>query len=74
MERAGITPDERGYIPVDDQLRTEVPGIWAIGDCNGKGAFTHTSWNDYEIAAAKKWLFSNFARGRSYKGNWYSYN
>ena len=37
---------------VDDQLRTSVPGIWAIGDCNGKGAFTHTAYNDYEIVAA----------------------
>jgi pyruvate/2-oxoglutarate dehydrogenase complex dihydrolipoamide dehydrogenase (E3) component len=37
---------------VDDELRTSVPGIWALGDCNGKGAFTHTSWNDYEIVAA----------------------
>ncbi len=52
LERAGITPDERGYIPVDDQLRTSVAGIWAIGDCNRRGAFTHTSYNDYEIVAA----------------------
>jgi pyruvate/2-oxoglutarate dehydrogenase complex dihydrolipoamide dehydrogenase (E3) component len=37
---------------VDDQLRTNVPGIWAMGDCNGRGAFTHTSWNDFEIVAA----------------------
>ena len=44
--------DERGFIVVDDQLRTNVPGIWAMGDCNGKGAFTHTSYNDYEIVAA----------------------
>ena len=42
----------RGYIKVDDQLRTNVPGIWAMGDCNGKGAFTHTSYNDFEIVAA----------------------
>ncbi|TIM17562.1 MAG: pyruvate/2-oxoglutarate dehydrogenase complex dihydrolipoamide dehydrogenase, partial [Mesorhizobium sp.] len=40
------------FIVVDDQLRTSVPGIWAMGDCNGKGAFTHTSYNDYEIVAA----------------------
>ena len=40
-----------GYIVVDDQLRTSVPGIWALGDCNGKGAFTHTSYNDCEIVA-----------------------
>ena len=44
--------DEKGFIQVDDQLRTNVPGIWALGDCNGKGAFTHTSYNDYEIVAA----------------------
>jgi pyruvate/2-oxoglutarate dehydrogenase complex dihydrolipoamide dehydrogenase (E3) component len=52
LERAGVKRDERGYIAVDDELRTSVPGIWALGDCNGKGAFTHTSWNDYEIVAA----------------------
>jgi pyruvate/2-oxoglutarate dehydrogenase complex dihydrolipoamide dehydrogenase (E3) component len=52
LEKAGIEKDERGYIKVDDQLRTNVPGVWALGDCNGKGAFTHTSYNDYEIAAA----------------------
>jgi pyruvate/2-oxoglutarate dehydrogenase complex dihydrolipoamide dehydrogenase (E3) component len=51
LAAAGITPDERGYIPVDDQLRTSVPTIFAIGDCNGRGAFTHTSYNDYEIVA-----------------------
>jgi pyruvate/2-oxoglutarate dehydrogenase complex dihydrolipoamide dehydrogenase (E3) component len=44
--------DARGFIPVDDQLRTTVPGIWAMGDCNGRGAFTHTSYNDFEIVAA----------------------
>jgi pyruvate/2-oxoglutarate dehydrogenase complex dihydrolipoamide dehydrogenase (E3) component len=52
LERAGVETDGRGYIKVDDQLRTNVPGIWALGDCNGKGAFTHTSFNDGEIAAA----------------------
>ena len=52
LERAGVETDERGYIKVDDQLRTNVPGIWAMGDCNGKGAFTHTSYNDFEIVAA----------------------
>jgi pyruvate/2-oxoglutarate dehydrogenase complex dihydrolipoamide dehydrogenase (E3) component len=52
LENAGIHTDARGYIPVDDQLQTESPGIWALGDCNGKGAFTHTSYNDYEIVAA----------------------
>ncbi|HEX4312129.1 MAG TPA: FAD-containing oxidoreductase [Acidobacteriaceae bacterium] len=51
LPAAGITPDERGYIPVDDQLQTSVPTIFAIGDCNGRGAFTHTSYNDYEIVA-----------------------
>ena len=52
LENAGIALDERGYIVVDDQLRTNVPGVWALGDCNGRGAFTHTSYNDYEIVAA----------------------
>ena len=52
LEKAGVAVDERGYIVVDDQLRTSVPGIWALGDCNGKGAFTHTSYNDFEIVAA----------------------
>jgi pyruvate/2-oxoglutarate dehydrogenase complex dihydrolipoamide dehydrogenase (E3) component len=47
-----VIVDKRGYIEVDDQLRTNVPGIWALGDCNGKGAFTHTSYNDFEIVAA----------------------
>ena len=44
--------DKRGFITVDEELHTNVPGIWALGDCNGRGAFTHTSYNDYEIAAA----------------------
>src|SRR6516165_1042247 len=52
LEAAGVLQDARGYITVDDELRTNVPGIWALGDCNGRGAFTHTSWNDYEIVAA----------------------
>jgi pyruvate/2-oxoglutarate dehydrogenase complex dihydrolipoamide dehydrogenase (E3) component len=52
LDRAGVQCDERGYIVVDDQLATNVPGIWALGDCNGKGAFTHTAYNDYEIVAA----------------------
>src|SRR5262249_12910660 len=52
LEKAGIQTDKKGYIQVDDQLRTNVPGIWALGDCNGKGAFTHTSYNDFEIVAA----------------------
>src|SRR5205814_2211099 len=52
LDKAGIKTDERGYVLVDDQLQTSVPGIWAMGDCNGKGAFTHTSYNDFEIVAA----------------------
>jgi pyruvate/2-oxoglutarate dehydrogenase complex dihydrolipoamide dehydrogenase (E3) component len=52
LDKAGIVADARGYIQVDDQLRTNVSGIWAMGDCNGRGAFTHTSWNDFEIVAA----------------------
>src|SRR6476659_7564615 len=52
VENAGIKVDQRGYIQVDDQLRTNVPGIYALGDCNGRGAFTHTAYNDYEIVAA----------------------
>jgi pyruvate/2-oxoglutarate dehydrogenase complex dihydrolipoamide dehydrogenase (E3) component len=52
LEEAGVAVDQRGYIQVDDQLRTNVPGIYALGDCNGRGAFTHTSYNDYEIVAA----------------------
>jgi pyruvate/2-oxoglutarate dehydrogenase complex dihydrolipoamide dehydrogenase (E3) component len=52
LERAGVKTDARGYIAVDDELRTSVPGIWALGDANGRGAFTHTSYNDYEIVAA----------------------
>jgi len=51
LDKAGVTTDKRGYIVVDDQLQTNVPGIWALGDCNGRGAFTHTSYNDYEIVA-----------------------
>jgi pyruvate/2-oxoglutarate dehydrogenase complex dihydrolipoamide dehydrogenase (E3) component len=52
LDKAGIETDARGYIQVDDHLRTNVPGVWALGDANGRGAFTHTSYNDYEIAAA----------------------
>ena len=52
LDKAGVATDSRGYIEVDDQLRTNVFGIWALGDCNGRGAFTHTSWNDFEIIAA----------------------
>ncbi|KRE28715.1 mercuric reductase [Mycobacterium sp. Soil538] len=52
LEAAGVEIDERGYIVVDDQLCTSVGHIWAMGDCNGRGAFTHTSYNDFEIVAA----------------------
>ena len=52
LTAAGIVTDERSFITVDDQLRTNVQGVWAMGDVNGRGAFTHTSWNDYEIVAA----------------------
>ncbi|KAA0109529.1 FAD-containing oxidoreductase [Mycolicibacterium sp. P1-5] len=52
LDRAGVEVDGRGYIVVDDQLRTTAEHIWAMGDCNGKGAFTHTSYNDFEIVAA----------------------
>ncbi len=52
LDKAGVAIDKRGFIEVDDQLRTSVPGIWALGDCNGRGAFTHTSYNDFEIVAA----------------------
>ena len=52
LTKAGVAVDKRGYIVVDDQLRSSVPGIWALGDCNGKGAFTHTSFNDAEIVGA----------------------
>jgi pyruvate/2-oxoglutarate dehydrogenase complex dihydrolipoamide dehydrogenase (E3) component len=60
LDKAGVTVDEKGFVKVDDQLRTNVPGIWALGDCNGKGAFTHTSYNDFEIVAAN--LFDNDPR------------
>ncbi|HEV2398178.1 MAG TPA: FAD-containing oxidoreductase [Candidatus Sulfotelmatobacter sp.] len=51
LDQAGVATDHRGYIIVDDSLQTNVPGVWALGDCNGRGAFTHTSYNDYEIVA-----------------------
>ena len=60
LENTGIQTDNRGFILVDDQLHTNVSGIWAIGDCNGRGAFTHTSYNDFEIVAAN--LFDNDPR------------
>jgi pyruvate/2-oxoglutarate dehydrogenase complex dihydrolipoamide dehydrogenase (E3) component len=52
LEKAGVASDQRGYVQVDDQLRTNMDGIYALGECNGRGAFTHTSYNDYEIVAA----------------------
>jgi pyruvate/2-oxoglutarate dehydrogenase complex dihydrolipoamide dehydrogenase (E3) component len=52
LEAAGIATDKKGHIQVDDYLRTNVDGIWALGDCNGRGAFTHTAYNDFEIVAA----------------------
>ncbi len=52
LDKAGVETDNRGFIRVNDKLETNVQGIWALGDCNGKGAFTHTSYNDYEIVAA----------------------
>ena len=52
LETAGVEVDQRGFVTVDDQLRTNVDGIWALGDCNGQGAFTHTSYNDHEIVVA----------------------
>ncbi|MCJ8055623.1 FAD-containing oxidoreductase [Shinella curvata] len=52
LDKAGVATDKRGYITVDERLETSVPGIFAMGDCNGRGAFTHTSYNDFEIVAA----------------------
>ena len=60
LEKASVVLDKRGYIEVDDQLRTSVPGIWALGDCNGRGTFTHTAYNDFEIIAAN--LLDNDSR------------
>lgn len=60
LEHAGIRMDAKGYIEVDDQCRTSAAGVWAVGDCNGKGAFTHTAWNDHEIVVAN--LFDNDPR------------
>jgi pyruvate/2-oxoglutarate dehydrogenase complex dihydrolipoamide dehydrogenase (E3) component len=52
LETIGVAKDEHGYITVDDELKTAADGVWAMGDCNGRGAFTHTSYNDFEIVAA----------------------
>ena len=63
LEKAGVATDARGYITVDDGLATNVPGIWALGDCNGRGAFTHTAYNDFEIVSAN--LLGGERRGLS---------
>ena len=60
LVHAGVETDARGYIVVDDQCRSSAKGVWAVGDCNGRGAFTHTSWNDHEIVVAN--LFDNDSR------------
>jgi pyruvate/2-oxoglutarate dehydrogenase complex dihydrolipoamide dehydrogenase (E3) component len=60
LDKAGVAMDARGFVQVDEQLRTDIPGIWALGDCNGRGAFTHTAYNDFEIVAAN--LLDNDAR------------
>ncbi|MEG8017445.1 FAD-dependent oxidoreductase [Sphingomonas sp. LR55] len=52
LELAGVMTDAKGHVIVDDLLQTNVPGVWALGDCNGRGAFTHTAYNDFEIVAA----------------------
>jgi pyruvate/2-oxoglutarate dehydrogenase complex dihydrolipoamide dehydrogenase (E3) component len=65
LPNAGVAQDQEGYIVVDDQLRTNVPGIWALGECNGRGAFTHTAYNDFEIVAAN--LLDGEARRVSYR-------
>lgn len=62
LDKAGVQTDARGYIVVDDELRTTAEHIWAMGDCNGKGAFTHTSYNDFEIVAANIGVFDGVRR------------
>ena len=64
LDAAGITLDARGYIAVDDQLRSSAEGVWAVGDCNGRGAFTHTAWNDHEIVVANLFGSDNQADPR----------
>ncbi len=63
LEAAGVSRNDRGYVDVNDRLETNVPGIWALGECNGKGAFTHTAYNDFEIVAAN--LLDGASRGVS---------
>jgi pyruvate/2-oxoglutarate dehydrogenase complex dihydrolipoamide dehydrogenase (E3) component len=65
LDKAGIKTDPKGFIIVDDQCRTSVDGVWAVGDVNGRGAFTHTSWNDFEIVAAN--LFDKDPRRISHR-------
>ncbi|WP_105428452.1 FAD-containing oxidoreductase [Neorhizobium sp. T6_25] len=60
LDKAGVELDAKGYIKVGDDLSTNVEGIWAMGDCNGRGAFTHTAYNDFEIIAAN--LFDGESR------------
>ena len=60
LDLAGVKTDERGYVSVDEQCRSRAEGVWAVGDCNGRGAFTHTAWNDHEIVVAN--LFDNDPR------------
>ena len=60
LDLAGVACDARGYIVVDEQCRTSAEGVWAVGECNGRGAFTHTAWNDHEIVVAN--LFDGDAR------------
>jgi pyruvate/2-oxoglutarate dehydrogenase complex dihydrolipoamide dehydrogenase (E3) component len=62
LEMAGVETDAQGYIAVDDELRTNVGHIWAMGDCNGRGAFTHTAYNDFEIVAANAGLLDGVSR------------
>ncbi len=64
LDAAGIATDARGYITVDDQLRSSAEGVWAVGDCNGRGAFTHTAWNDHEIVVANLFGTDNQADPR----------
>lgn len=70
LDKAGVRCDEHGYIVVDDQLQTTAPGVWALGDCNGKGAFTHTAYNDFEIVAAN--LLDHHPRAVSERINAYA--
>ena len=64
LETAGIQFDTRGYITVDDQCRTSAEGVWAVGDCNGRGAFTHTAWNDHEVVVANLFDSDNAGQPR----------